>query len=89
VYGYLAKQTWYRKISAQGQLILDAQRYGLGKDWHKQSAQISFDQATQEFICQTLDLQKTERFQACGLTNKDLMDELNMAAFANHRYAFQ
>ena len=88
VYAYLAKQTWYRQVSAQGQLMLGAQRYGLGKDWQKQPVRISFDQETQEFICSSLDLQKTKRFHANGLTKQDLMGDLNMAAFANHQYAF-
>jgi hypothetical protein len=35
-----------------------------------------------------LDLQKTKRFHANGLTKQDLMGDLNMAAFANHQYAF-
>lgn len=88
VYAYLAQQTWYRQVSAQGQLMLGAQRYGLGKDWQKQPVRITFDQETQEFICSTLDTQKTERFQPNGLTMKALMGELNMAVFANHQYAF-
>jgi hypothetical protein len=88
VYVYLSKQIWYRQVSAQGQLMLGAQRYGLGKDWQKQPVRITFDQETQEFICSTLELQKTERFRAIGLTKQDLMGELNMAAFANHQYAF-
>ncbi len=68
--------------------MLGAHRYGLGKDWQKQPVRIYFDQETQEFLCSTLGLQKTERCQASGLTKQDLMGELNMAAFANHQYAF-
>jgi transposase len=88
VFAYLAQQTWYRQVSAQGQLMLGTQRYGLGKAWQKDPVRITFDQATQEFICDTLDLQKTVRFQARGMTKQDLMGELNMTAFANHQYAF-
>ena len=88
VSAYLAQHTWYRLVSAQGQLMLGAQRYGLGKEWQKQPVRITFDQGTQKFICTSLDLQKTESFQANGLTKQDLMGELNMAFFANHQYAF-
>jgi len=90
VYAYLSKQAWFRQTSDKGQLLLGSHRYGLGKDWSKQTIRITFDPNTQEFICCRLDPndQQTERLKANGLTKTDLMGELNMTAFANHQYAF-
>ena len=90
VYAYLSRQEWFRQSSDKGQLLLGSHRYGLGKDWSKQTIRITFDPNTQEFICCRLDPndQQTERLKANGLTKTDLMGELNMTAFANHQYAF-
>ena len=79
-----------RQASDKGQLLLGSQRYGLGKDWRKQTVQITFDASTQEYICCRAgsDHQPTERLKASGLTKADLMGELAMTAFANHQYAF-
>ena len=90
VYAYLARQKWFRQTSDKGQLLLGSQRYGLGKDWRKQTVQITFDSSTQEYICchAACDDQHTERLQASGLTKTDLMGELDMTAFAHHQYAF-
>ena len=90
VYAYLSKQAWFRQTSDKGQLLLGSHRYGLGKDWSKQTIRITFDPNTQEFICCRLDPndQQTQRLKAHGLTKTDLMGELDMTAFANHQYAF-
>lgn len=90
VYAYLSKQEWFRQSSDKGQLLLGSHRYGLGKDWSKQTIRITFDSSTQEYICCRVgsDNQQTERLKANGLTKTDLMAELNMSAFANHQYAF-
>ena len=90
VYAYLSRQAWFRQTSDKGQLLLGSQRYGLGKDWRKQTIRITFDASTQEYICCRAgsDDQPTERLQASGLTKADLMGELDMTAFAHHQYAF-
>jgi hypothetical protein len=88
VYAYLSRQEWFRQTSAKGQLVLGSQRYGLGKDCSKQTVRVTFDSTTREYICTSPDGQQTERLKASGLTKTDLMGELNMAAFANHQYAF-
>lgn len=90
VYAYLSKQEWFRQASDKGQLLLGSHRYGLGKDWRKQTIRITFDPNTQEYICCRVgfDNLQTERLQAHGLTKTDLMAQLNMAAFTNHQYAF-
>jgi transposase len=90
VYAYLSRQEWFRQSSDKGQLLLGSQRYGVGKDWSKQTIHITFDSSTQEYICGRAgsDNQQTERLLANGLTKTDLMGELNMTAFANHQYAF-
>ena len=88
VYAYLSRQEWFRQTSTKGQLVLGSQRYGLGKDWSKQTVRITFDPNTHEYVVCSADGQQTERLIAQRLTQKDLMGELNMAAFANHQYAF-
>ncbi|MBI5963740.1 MAG: hypothetical protein HY863_09725 [Chloroflexi bacterium] len=72
------------------QRLLGSHRYGLGKDWSKQTIRITFDASSQEYICCHVgsDHQQTERLKAHGLTRTDLMAELDMSAFANHQYAF-
>lgn len=90
VYAYLAKQEWFRQSSDKGQLLLGSHRYGLGKDWSKQTVRITFDASSQEYICCRVgsDNQQTERLKASGLTKTDLMAELDMTAFTHHQYAF-
>jgi hypothetical protein len=88
VYAYLSKLEWFRQTSTNGQFMLGAHRYGLGKDWRKQTIHISFDPNSQEFVCSASNSQRIERLQACNLTKHDLMGELNMTAFAHHQYAF-
>lgn len=88
VYRYLAQHQWCRLTSDKGQLTLGHQRYGLGKAWAEQPLQISFDPTTQEFVGSTLTGQQTGRFQARGLTKKDLMGELDLSSFGHHQYAF-
>jgi len=90
VYAYLSRQEWFRQSSDKGQLLLGSHRYGLGKDWSKQTLRITFDANTQEYICGRVgsDDQHIERLKANGLTKADLMAELNMTAFAHHQYAF-
>lgn len=88
VYAYLSRQEWFRQTSTNGQLMLGAHRYGLGKDWSKQTIHITFDPNSQEFVCSSSNVQQIERLKACNLTKQDLMGELNMAAFAHHQYAF-
>jgi hypothetical protein len=88
VYAYLSKLEWFRQTSTNGQFMLGAHRYGLGKDWRKQTIHITFDPNSQEFVCSSSNSQHIERLQACNLTKHDLMGELNMTAFAHHQYAF-
>lgn len=90
VYAYLSRQEWFRQSSDKGQLLLGSHRYGLGKDWSRQTVRITFDSSSQEYICCHVgsDHQQTERLKANGLTQTDLMAELDMTAFANHQYAF-
>jgi len=90
VYAYLSRQECFRQCSDKGQLLLGSHRYGLGKDWRKQTLHITFDANTQEYICGRVGSHDphTERLNAQGLTKTDLMAELNMSAFANHQYAF-
>lgn len=89
VFIYLSQQTWFRETSSKGQLFLGAQRYGLGKDWCQQVVRVTFDPNSQEYLCSSLDASRTQRLKAQGLTKKDLMAELNMAAgFSHHQYAF-
>ena len=88
VYQYLAQGRWFRQVSAKGQFSLGADRYGLGHTWGNQTVEITFDPATQEFVCASADGQTTQRVQAKGLTKADLMGELAMEEFPNYQYAF-
>jgi hypothetical protein len=90
VYAYLSRQEWFRQTSDKGQLLLGSHRYGLGKDWSKQSIRLTFEPCTQEYLCcrTASNNQSIERLPAHGLTKTDLMGELDMTAFANHQYAF-
>jgi transposase-like protein len=88
VYDYLAQHRWFRRVSAQGQFTLGAQRYGLGKVWANQTVEIRFDPLTQEFVCSSEDGQRVQRLPAQGLTKAALMSELHMEHFAPYQYAF-
>jgi len=88
VYHYLAQGRWFRQVSAKGQFSLGADCYGLGHTWGNQTVEITFDPATQEFVCKSADGQTTQRVQAKGLTKADLMGELAMEQFPNYQYAF-
>lgn len=88
VYRYLAQNRWFRQVTTQGQFTLGTYRYGLGKPWANQEIEITFDPATQEFVCRSEDGQATRRLKAKGLTKADLMGELDMAQFPNYQYAF-
>jgi len=87
VYAYLSNQEWFRQTSTNGQFMLGAHRYGLGKDWSKQTVHITFDPNPQEYVCSS-SIQQSKRLKACNLTKLDLMGQLNMAAFTHHQYAF-
>lgn len=88
VHAYLSNQEWFRQTSTNGQFMLGAHRYGLGKAWSQQTLHITFDPASQEFVCSSSHVQQIERIKACNLTKSDLMGELNMTAFVHHQYAF-
>lgn len=88
VHDYLARNRWFRQVTAMGQFTLGAYRYGLGKAWANQQVEISFDAQTQEFVCCSDDGQRTQPLQAKGPTKTDLMGELDMAQFPNYQYAF-
>lgn len=88
VYQYLAQGRWFRQVSAKGQFSLGADRYGLGQAWAKQTIEITFDAATQEFVCTSADGQTTHRLPAKGLTKADLMGELALEQFSNYQLAF-
>ena len=89
VYRYLAQNRWFRQVSTPGgQFTLGACRYGLGKTWANQEIQITFDPQTQEFVCRSEDGQATQRLPAKGLTEADLMGELDLIQFPNYQYAF-
>jgi hypothetical protein len=88
VYDYLAPHHWFRRVTAKGQFILGAQRYGLGKAWANQTVELHFDPHTQEFICTSEDGQRRQRLIAQGLTKTALMGELHLDQFAPYQYAF-
>ncbi len=88
VYLYLARHTWYRRVTAPGQFTLGTYRYGLGKVWGNQDVQIRFDAQTQELVCTSEDGQRTHRLKAQGLTKQDLMGELQMDQFPVYQFAF-
>jgi transposase-like protein len=88
VYDYLARNRWFRQVTAMGQFTLGNHRYGLGKAWANQQVEIGFDAQTQELVCRSADGQRTQRLSIQGLTKTDLMGELDMAQFPNYQYAF-
>ena len=88
VYYYLARQRWFRQVTAQGQFSLGAYRYGLGKAWGTQTVEITFDAQTQEFVCRSADGQRTQPLRAQGLTKVALMGELVTEHFPTYQYAF-
>jgi len=76
IYAYLARQHWFRQVSAQGQFTLGGERYGLGCAWEGQPIEITFDAATAEFVCTSADGQRCQRVASKGLTKAELMGEL-------------
>jgi hypothetical protein len=88
VYDYLAQHRWFRHVTAAGQFTLGTQRYGLGKTWANQTAEIHFDPHTQKFVCHAEDGQRLQRLTPQGLTKLALMGELHMGQFALYQYAF-
>jgi hypothetical protein len=88
VYAYLARQHWFRQVTAPGQFSLGAYRYGLGKAWGTQTVEITFDAQTREFVCRSADGQRTQSVPAQGLTKADLMGELVTEQFPTYQYAF-
>lgn len=85
---YLARNRWFRQVTAMGQFTLGTYRYGLGKAWVNQQIEIGFDAQTQEFVCRSEDGQHTQRLPAKGLTKTALLGELDMTQFPNYQYAF-
>jgi len=77
VYEYLAQSRWFRRVSALGQFSLGARRYGLGKDFAKQTLEITFNPQTQELICLTDDDQQEIHLPIQELTKSALMGELS------------
>ncbi len=47
---YLAQATWLRTVSANGQVSLGGQRYGVGSRWAEQTVAIRFEPTGREFI---------------------------------------
>ena len=47
---YLAQFTWIRTVSAQGQLALGSQHYGLGRAWAGQKVAVQFDAPQRTFV---------------------------------------
>jgi len=76
VYAYLAQGRWFRRVSAQGQFSLGNHRYGVGKALANQMLEITFDPETQTFVCRSEDASQTIRLPAQGLSQADLMGEL-------------
>lgn len=75
VYAYLAQGRWFRRVSAQGQCSLGAHRYGVGKAFARQTLEITFDPAAQEFVGLSEDGGQTLRFPAQGVTPADWMGD--------------
>jgi hypothetical protein len=88
VFDYLARNRWFRHVTALGQFTLGTQRYGLGKAWANQTVEIHFDPHTQEFVCYAEDGQRCQRLTAHGLTKTALMGELHREHFGPYQYAF-
>ena len=77
VYEYLVQARWFRRTSLLGQFSLGARRYGLGKDFAKQTLEITFDAQTRELIYLVEDGQQKKRLPIQGLTKSSLMGELS------------
>ena len=76
VYNYLAQGRWFRHSTGQGQFSLGTHRYGVGKNFGKQTLEITFDPQTCELLCLSEDGSQQISLPAQGLTKSDLMGEL-------------
>jgi hypothetical protein len=76
VYSYLAQGRWFRRSTGQGQFTLGTQRYGVGKNFGKQTLEITFDPTSCELLCLSEDGSQQLSLPAQGLTKSDLMGEL-------------
>ena len=43
VYDYLSEQSWWRRVTANGQITLGDQRYGIGMAWKGQDVRLTFE----------------------------------------------
>lgn len=50
VYDYLSKQSWWRRVTANGQITLGDQRYGIGMAWKGQDVRLTFDAEQARFL---------------------------------------
>lgn len=80
VYNYLAQGRWFRKTTANGQFGLGGHRYNAGRSFANQTLEITFDPASQTFVCVAENAQQNIRIPAQGLTKEDLMGELSTSA---------
>lgn len=74
---YLDEGRWFRLTSIQGQFSLGAYRYNAGSQLSKQTLEITFDPQTRELVCLSEDGTQTIRFPCQGLSEVDLMGELD------------
>jgi hypothetical protein len=88
VYAYLSKQEWFRQVTPAGQVTLGSHRYGLGQAWGHPTIRLTFDPKGGQFVCSTLDGKQTVQMSPFNLSKKNLMGELNLAAFRYYQYAF-
>jgi transposase len=88
VYAYLSKQEWFRQVTPAGQVTLGSHRYGLGQAWGHPTIRWTFDPKGGQFVCSTLDGKQTVQMSPFNLSKKNLMGELNLAAFRYYQYAF-
>lgn len=65
---YLSRQFWWRRVSANGQISLGNQRYGIGTDFAETDIRIEFDAAALCFVAYSADKTYIKQFEPKQLT---------------------
>jgi len=72
VYGYLASQHWWRRVSKVGQITLGSHRYGIGRAYAGQDVRITFDADAAEFVVEDSQQVEIKRLKPKGLTVEEI-----------------
>jgi len=68
VYGYLADQHWWRRVSEVGQISIGGHRYGVGTSYANQDVRVTFDASIAQFVVEDSHQEGIKRLQPKGLT---------------------